>query len=234
MSGVRRAVQHYEMIKDGDFIVVGLSGGKDSVALLVALAEMRRFYPVSYELAAVTVDMGFAGDNEKFSALESFCNDIGVSYRIEKTLISQIVFEERKEKNPCSLCAKLRRGALNNVALEMGASKVALGHHLDDAAETFMMSVMHEGRIGCFSPVTWYDDRAFSVIRPLIYTPERDIKALVRKMALPVIESSCPENGNTERAEMKKYLRTFDDRYHGLYKRILGAMERREIDGWRE
>lgn len=232
MSGVRRAVQHYEMIENGDRIVVGLSGGKDSIALLVALAEMRKFYPVPYELAAVNVDMGFA--NGKYTELENFCNDINVPYRSEKTQISQIVFEERKEKNPCSLCAKLRRGALNNAALEWGANKVALGHHLDDAAETFMMSVMHEGRIGCFSPVTWYDDKAFSVIRPLIYTKERDIKALVRVAELPVIESSCPENGNTERAEMKKYLRTFDDLHRGLYKRIIGAMERREIDGWHE
>lgn len=232
MSGVRRAVQHYDMIADGDRLVVGLSGGKDSSALLLALANMREFLPVKYDLAAVTVDMGFPGYRDKLAVLERFCADLGVEYRIVGTQIAQIVFDERKEKNPCALCAKLRRGALNNAALEWGANKIALGHHLDDAVETFMMSVMHEGRIGCFSPVTWYDDRRFFVIRPLIYTTEREVKALVRAAELPVVESSCPENGNTEREEMKKYLRTFDDLHRGLYKRVLGALERREIDGW--
>lgn len=232
MSGVRRAVQHYDMIADGDRIVVGLSGGKDSSALLFALAKMREFFPVKYDLSAVTVDMGFPGYREKLAVLERFCADLGVEYRIVETQIAQIVFEERKEKNPCALCAKLRRGALNNAALEQGADRIALGHHLDDAVETFMMSVMHEGRIGCFSPVTWYDDREFFVIRPLIYTTEREVKALMRAAELPVVESSCPENGNTEREEMKKYLRTFDDLHRGLYKRVLGALERREIDGW--
>ena len=232
MSGVRRAVQHYEMIADGDRIVVGLSGGKDSSALLLTLAKMREFLPVKYDLAAVTVDMGFPGSRGKLAVLEQFCDGLGVEYRIVETRIAQIVFDERKEKNPCALCAKLRRGALNNAALEWGANKIALGHHLDDAVETFMMSVMHEGRIGCFSPVTWYDDRRFFVIRPRIYTTEREVKALVRAAELPVVESSCPENGNTEREEMKKYLRTFDDLHRGLYKRVLGALERREIDGW--
>lgn len=232
LSGVRRAVQHYDMIRPDDHIVVGLSGGKDSTALLAVLAAMRMFFPIPYRLSAVTVNMGFPDSHEKLHVLEQFCSELQVEYRIVETQIAQIVFEERKEKNPCSLCAKLRRGALNNAALEIGAAKIALGHHLDDAVETFMMSVMHEGRIGCFSPVTWYDDQQFSVIRPLIYTPEREIKALVRAAGLPVIESSCPENGNTEREEMKLYLRTFDDRHHGLYKRVLGALERREIDGW--
>jgi len=232
LSGVRRAVQHYDMIHPNDHIVVGLSGGKDSTALLAVLAALRTFFPIPYRLSAVTVDMGFANSLEKFHILEHFCAELQVEYRIIETQIAQIVFEERQEKNPCSLCAKLRRGALNNAALEMGAAKIALGHHLDDAVETFMMSVMHEGRIGCFSPVTWYEDQQFSVIRPLIYTPEREIKALVRTAGLPVIESSCPENGNTEREEMKLYLRTFDDRHRGLYKRVLGALERREIDGW--
>ena len=232
LSSVRRAVQHYDMIRPEDHIVVGLSGGKDSTALLAVLAAMRTFFPIPYRLSAVSVDMGFANSLKKLHLLENFCTELQVEYRIIETQIAQIVFEERHEKNPCSLCAKLRRGALNNAALEMGAGKIALGHHLDDAVETFMMSVMHEGRIGCFSPVTWYEDQQFSVIRPLIYTPEREIKALVRAAGLPVIESSCPENGNTEREEMKLYLRTFDDRHRGLYKRVLGALERREIDGW--
>ena len=184
MSGVRRAVQHYGMIADGDRIAVGLSGGKDSSALLFALAKMREFLPVRFDLFAVTVDMGFADSRGKLTVFEEFCAGLGVEYRIADTQIAQIVFDERKEKNPCALCAKLRRGALNNTALSMGANKIALGHHLDDAVETFMMSVMHEGRIGCFSPVTWYEDQQFSVIRPLLYTTEREVKALVRAAAL--------------------------------------------------
>ncbi len=234
LSTVRQAVQHYDMIAPGDRIVVGLSGGKDSTALLYALAKMRTFYPNRYDLRAVTVDMGFPDVREKLAVLEHFCNDLDVSYTIVETKIAQIVFDERKEKNPCSLCAKLRRGALNDAALAMGATRIALGHHLDDAVETFMMSVMHEGRIGCFSPVTWYDDQRFFVIRPFVYTTERDIKSLVRAANLPVVESSCPENGNTEREEMKQYLRAFDNRHRGLYKRVLGALERRAIDGWHE
>ncbi len=234
MSSVRRAIQHYDMIQNGDKIAVGMSGGKDSAALLMTLAKMREFLPVHYDLCAITVDMGFSGFRDKLTVLASFADSLGVEYKIVDTQIAEVVFEARQEKNPCSLCAKLRRGALNNTALDMGANKIALGHHLDDAVETFMMSLMHEGRIGCFSPVTWYDDREFYVIRPLLYTPERDVRALVRAAALPVIDSSCPENGNTERAEMEKYLRTFDNMHHGLYRRILGSMERREIDGWYE
>lgn len=232
MSLVRQAVSHYDMIHDGDKIAVGMSGGKDSAALLFALAHMREFMPVKYDLCAVTVDMGFDGWHEKLTALSDFANALDVEYQIVDTQIARIVFEEKKVKNPCSLCAKLRRGALNSAAAEMGANKVALGHHLDDAVETFMMSLMHEGRIGCFSPVTWYEDSRFFVIRPLVYTPEREVRALVRAANLPVIESDCPENGHTERAEMKKYLRSFDVLHRGLYKRILGAMERGGIDGW--
>lgn len=234
LSTTRQAVQHYDMIADGDRIVVGLSGGKDSTALLYALAHMRDFYPKKYALSAVSVDMGFPGFREKLAVFESFCETLAVPYTVVDTQIAKIVFEERREKNPCSLCAKLRRGALNSAALAMGATRIALGHHLDDAVETFMMSMMHEGRIACFSPVTWYDDRRFFVIRPLIYTTERDVKALVRAANLPVVESDCPENGNTERETMKQYLRTFDERHRGLYKRVLGSLERREIDGWHE
>lgn len=232
MSYVRQAVNHYDMIHDGDKIAVGMSGGKDSSALLFALAKMREFMPVKYDLCAITVDMGFSGFREKLQVFTDFAKTLDVEYRIVETQIARIVFDEKKIKNPCSLCAKLRRGALNSAAAEMGANRVALGHHMDDAVETFMMSLMHEGRIGCFSPVTWYEDNQFFVIRPLIYTPEREVKALVKTACLPVIESDCPENGHTERAEMKKYLRSFDILHRGLYKRLLGAIERGGIDGW--
>ena len=232
LSTVRQASERYGMIEDGARIAVGLSGGKDSAALLLALAKMQPFYPKKYTLSAVTVDMGFPDTD--WTPLQAWCESLGIGYRIARTQIAQIVFEERQEKNPCSLCAKLRRGALMNEAEAMGADTLALGHHLDDAAETFMMTLMHEGRIGCYSPVTVYDDRGISVIRPLIYTREKDIRALIREENLPIVKSSCPEDGHTEREEMKKLLMDFDRAHRGLHKRILGAMERRQIDGWGE
>lgn len=230
LSTTRQAAEKYSMIDDGDRIAVGLSGGKDSAALLLALAKMQPFYPKKYSLCAVTVDMGFP--NADFSPLAEWCESMGVEYRISRTQIAQIVFEERREKNPCSLCAKLRRGALMNEVTAMGANRLALGHHLDDAVETFMMTLMHEGRIGCYSPVTVYDDRGVTVIRPLIYTKESDIRSAVRVENLPIVKSSCPEDGHTEREAMKQLLCGFDREHRGLYKRVLGAMERRQIDGW--
>lgn len=233
LSTVRQAAEHYEMIDDGDTVAVGLSGGKDSSALLLALAKMRTFYPKKFSLCAVTVDMGFSGGSEVFRPIEEWCASLDVSLYTVKTEIAKIVFEERSEKNPCSLCAKLRRGALINEAVRVGANKLALGHQLEDAVETFMMSLMYEGRIGCFMPVTVYEDTGISVIRPLVYTRESDIKAVVRAENIPVARSLCPENGHTERAEMKELLRTFDREHRGVYKRILGAMERKETDGWK-
>lgn len=233
MSKVRRAVQSYDMISDGDKIAVGLSGGKDSIALLYALWHMRDFFPKKYDVVGISVDLGFRDSMGLFDPLLDFCLKHGIEYRIVKTEIASIVFDERKESNPCSLCSKLRRGALSTESAAIGANKIALGHHLDDAVETFMMSLWHEGRIGCFSPVTWYDDRNISVIRPLIYTKESDIRSLVKKAALPCVKSLCPEDGNTEREHIKEYLHSFDREHRGLYRRILGAMERGEIDGWR-
>lgn len=233
LSTTRQALEHYEMIEDGDMIAVGLSGGKDSSALLLALAVMRTFYPKKYGLCAITVDMGFAGGEDSFKPVEEWCRKLDVPLYTVKTEIAKIVFEERREKNPCSLCAKLRRGALMGEALRVGAGKVALGHQLEDAVETFMMSLMHEGRIGCFMPVTVYENTGISVIRPLIYTKESDIRSVVKAENIPVVKSLCPEDGHTERAEMKELLRTFDKEHRGVYKRILGAMERKETDGWR-
>ena len=233
MSKVRQAVQSYDMISDGDKIAVGLSGGKDSIALLYALWRMRDFFPKKYDVVGISIDLGFKGCIGYFDPLSDFCLGCGIEYKIVKTEIASIVFDERKEPNPCSLCSKLRRGALSAESAAVGANKIALGHHLDDAVETFMMSLLYEGRIGCFSPVTWYEDRKISVIRPLIYTKESDIRSLVKKVCLPCLKSPCPEDGNTEREHMKEYLHSFDREHRGLYRRILGAMERGEVDGWR-
>ncbi len=236
LSRVRQAVQHYGMISRGDRIAVGVSGGKDSVALLYALAEMRRFYPEPYEVAAVTVDMGFRNGefDAVFAPIARFCEELGVEHRVIRTQIAQIVFEERREPNPCSLCAMLRRGALNNACAEMGCGKLALGHHKDDVVETFMMNLLHEGRIGCFEPVTVYENIGLTVIRPLCYTEERMVKALVAAGAIPVAKSLCPEDGHTERQAMHEWLMGFEREHRGAYRRVFGALERRGVDGWHE
>jgi tRNA(Ile)-lysidine synthase TilS/MesJ len=232
-SRIRQAAEKYGMICAGDRIAVGLSGGKDSAALLYALAHMRTFYPVPYELAAVTVDPGFPESDGLYAPLTEFCASLGVEHRIVKTDIAAVVFDGRKEKNPCSLCAKMRRGALSEEVLRAGASKLALGHHMDDAAATFLMNLTEGGRIGCFSPVTVYEDKGFSVIRPLIYSREREIRALVRAASLPAVKSPCPADGETARAEAARTLRELDAKRRGIYARIVGALERGEVDGWK-
>ena len=231
-SRVRQAAERYGMISPGDRIVVGLSGGKDSAALLYVLAHLRRFWPEPFELTGLSVDPGFPGGEGMFDSTAAFCASLGVEYRIVKTDIYGIVFGERREKNPCSLCAKMRRGALSGETEALGATKLALGHHMDDAAATLLMSLTAGGRIGCFSPVTVYEDKGFSVIRPLIYCREREIRALVRAAELPTVKSPCPEDGETERAEAAELLRELDARHRGVYRRLIGAMERAGIDGW--
>ena len=234
LSHVRKASQHYGMIAPDDLVVVGMSGGKDSAALLYALAAMRRFYPVPYEVAGVSIDLGFPDTDGLFTPVADLCRDLGVEYRIVKTEIAPIVFEARREKNPCSLCAKMRRGALTDAVRTMGGTKLALGHHLDDAAETFLLSLLEDGRIGSFSPVTVYEDRGISVIRPLIYAREYEIRALVRAASLPVVKSPCPEDGNTARAEMRELMKSLGKTHRGLPEKLVGALERRGIDGWSE
>lgn len=220
------------MIDDGDVIAVGISGGKDSVALLYSLAKLREFYPKKFDLCGVSIDLGFDKSGNMFSETQKLMNELGVRYEIVKTQIFDIVFEERKEKNPCALCAKLRRGALVDAAKAMGATKLALGHHLNDTVETFMLTLMYEGRIGCFSPVTVYDDNGISVIRPMIYATESEVRALVKSADLPIAKNPCPNDGESKREEMKEYLRSFDKEHRGLYNRIIGALERGNIDGW--
>ena len=222
------------MIAAGDRIAVGLSGGKDSAALLYALVHMRRFYPQPYELVAVSVDPGFPGGEELFAPVSAFCASLGVEHRLVRTGIYGVVFGERKEKNPCSLCAKMRRGALSSEAVSAGANRLALGHHMDDAAATFLMSLTTAGRIGCFSPVTVYEDRGLSVIRPLIYCREREIRALVRAAGIPTVKNPCPADGGSERTETEELLRELDRRHRGVYARIIGAMERAGVDGWKD
>ena len=221
LSTVRQAVDKYGMIEENDTVAVGLSGGKDSIALLTSLDRLKNFYPKKFSVVGISVDMGFDDAGDIFAPVREFCAEHEIPYHIEKTKIKEIVFDVRKEKNPCSLCAKLRRGALVSCAKELGAGKLALGHHLDDAAETFMLTLVNEGRIGCYSPVTVYEDTAVTVIRPLIYTREADIRSLVKKENLPVVKSPCPEDGNTDRAEIKNVIRELEINHRGLKKRII-------------
>ena len=231
LSFVRRAVDDYNMIEDGDKIAVGVSGGKDSLALLATLAALRRFYPKRFEIAAITIDMGFEGGD--FTPIEEFCHSLDVEYKIVRTEIAKIIFDVRKEPNPCSLCARMRRGSLHAAAQELGCNKVALGHHYDDAIETFIMNLFFEGRLGCFSPVTYLSNRKITLIRPLIYSQEKDVNYFARRQTLPVIKSLCPEDKATERENIKNLLSSLERDNKGLKHRIFGAMCKGEIDGFK-
>ncbi|MBQ2718505.1 MAG: tRNA 2-thiocytidine(32) synthetase TtcA [Clostridia bacterium] len=230
LSFMRRAVDDYGMIADGDRIAVGISGGKDSLTLLTGLSELRRFYPHPFTLVGVTVDMGFPGSD--FGAIAEFCRERDILYHVERTDIAKIIFEERKEPNPCSLCARMRRGVLHGAAKELGCNKVALGHHFDDAVETFMLNLFFEGRLGCFSPVTYLSNRDLTMIRPLLYAKEKDVEYFVRRNPLPIVESLCPEDKHTERESMKALLRTLERKNPGLRHRIFHAMCEGRIDGF--
>lgn len=232
LSHVRKAVEEYSMIENGDKIAVGISGGKDSLTLLCALAHLRIFLKKDFQLVAVTIDMGF--ESSDFSAIADLCKELEVEYKVVPTQIYEIIFNVRKEKNPCSLCARMRRGALHDAAKEIGCNKIALGHHFDDVAETFMLNLFFEGRIGAFAPVTYLSRKDLTLIRPLIYTREKEIKSFSNKESLPVTKSPCPADGHTERAKMKDYLAIFDKEHPGLYNRIVGAIQRGEVDGFHE
>lgn len=230
LSYVRRAVDDYGMIADGEKIAVGVSGGKDSVILLMALAALRRFYPNRFELEAITLDMGFDGTD--FSSIAELCEALDVNYTLVKTDIKAVVFDIRQETNPCALCAKMRKGALNEKALELGCKKVALGHHNEDAIETFFLSLFYEGRLNCFSPVTYLDRKEVTLIRPLVYTPEKLIKSFVKANNVPIVKNLCPADGNTKREKMKEFVAEKFKEDKGFKERVFGAMVR-GLDGWK-
>lgn len=230
LSYVRRAVDQYHMIEEGDVIAVGVSGGKDSLALLATLANLRRFYPKKFEFKAITLEMGY--EEMDFTPVAELCKKLDVEYITRQTDIKTIVFDIRQEENPCSLCAKMRRGALNDTAKQCGCNKVALGHHYDDVIETVMMSLLYEGRFNCFLPMTYLNRRDITVIRPMIYAPEAYIKSLVRRLELPVVHNPCPADGNTKREEIKQLIRTLEHQNHGVRQRIFGAIQRYPLRGW--
>lgn len=230
LSFARRAVQDYDMIETGDVIAVGVSGGKDSLALLLTLWNLSLFYPKKFEVVALTIDMGFEGSD--FSPIERLCDELGIRYRVVKSNIAEIIFNERKEANPCALCAKMRRGMIHDAAKEMGANKVALGHNFDDLLETFMMNLFNEGRIGAFSPVTYLDRKDITVIRPLALAYEKDIIYFINSNELPIIKSLCPEDKFTDREKYKQMLYSMDRERVGTMHRLFEAMKKSDVDGW--
>lgn len=222
-SYTRRAIKDYEMIESDDKIAIGISGGKDSLTLLYALAGMRKFYPEKYELIAISVDLGMG--IQKLDEIEKLCNDLEVPFYVEKTQIGNIVFEERKESNPCALCAKMRKGALNKKALELGCNKIAYAHHKDDIVETMMLSLLYEGRFNSFSPVTYLDDTKLTVIRPMMYVSEAEVIGFKNRMNLPVAKNPCPADGYTKREYVKQLVAKLNKENPGVKDRMFTAIE---------
>ena len=232
LSYMRSACQQYEMITDGDRIAVGVSGGKDSMALLAAMADLRLFYPQKFELVAITLDPRFGGEDADYSAIEEFCREREIEYIIKRTQLAEVIFDIRKESNPCSLCARMRRGALHDAAKAAGCNKIALGHHLDDVAETFIMNLFNGGTLDCFMPVTYLSRKDIYMIRPMIFARESDCARVVRKGNLPIVKSKCPADGTTERQEVKEVLNSLEKKYGNVRDKILGAMQRKQINGY--
>lgn len=232
MSYVRRAVDDYHMIEDGDKIAVGISGGKDSLTMLYALHGLKRFYPKKFEIHAVTVDLGF--QNLNLDKIKEICEDLQVEYTIVTTEIAKIIFEDRKESNPCSLCAKMRKGALNDAIKAAGCNKVAYAHHKDDVVETMLMSLIFEGRFHTFSPVTYLDRMDLTVIRPLMYMNEADVIGFINKYEVPVVKSPCPADGNTKREYIKQLLRNLNLENPGVKERMFTAIQTGNLKGWTE
>lgn len=231
LSRLRRAAEDYCMIDDGDRIAVGVSGGKDSLAALMAMKNLQRFYPKKFYLEAVTIDMGF--DNMDFSAVAALCRENDIPYHTEKSDIKQIIFDYRQEENPCSLCANLRRGAMCTAAKSRDINKIVYGHHFDDVVNTFFLSLFFEGRLNCFAPVTYLERMDITVLRPLIYVEEKDIVRFAERVALPVVKSTCPADKHTKRQYVAEVLNSLEQENPGLKKRIFTAVQKSDIKGWK-
>lgn len=226
LSLVRRCVEDYDMIQAGDRVAVGVSGGKDSLVTLAALRKLSEFYPKPFTVEAITLDMGGTDDRPgaDFSPVRAWCGANGVPFHLVKSEISHIIFDIRKEKNPCSMCAKMRRGALHNALLDLGITKIALGHHFDDAVETFFLSLFYEGRLSCFQPVTELTRTGITQLRPLLYCGEGMVRGAAARNALPVVKNPCPADGFTKRQEVKELVKELEHKYPGLKERVFGSM----------
>lgn len=225
LSLTRKAINDYKMIKDGDKIAIGVSGGKDSTALLAILAAYKKFAPEKFDIVAINIDLGFKDtDPEQVKKLREYCESVNVPLHIEHTQIAQIIFDERKEKSPCSLCSKMRRGALNSIAISLGCNKLALAHHADDIIDTFFLSLLHEGRLSTFMPVSFMDRTGITLIRPFIYAEEKYLEGLCRRYDLPIVHNPCPEDKHTRREDMKQLVEELDDRFPQSKKLMMSAI----------
>lgn len=229
---VRAAVEKYDMIQAGDQIAVGVSGGKDSLFLLCALQELSRYYPRHFSVTAITADPCFGGEETDFSQVEALCQRLEIPYILKRTDLGPLIFEEMKEKNPCSMCAKMRRGILHNICVENGFNKIALGHHFDDAVQTFFMNLCYGGKLGCFSPKSYLSRKDITMIRPLIFCQERDIQNAAARMELPVVKSRCPADGVTARKDAAELLARLEKQFPDIKMKVMGAMQRSGLDGW--
>lgn len=229
---MRKAIQEFDLIQDGDKIAVGVSGGKDSLVLLEGLVRLKRFIGINYEVTAITLDPRFGGTDGDYSAVEKMCQRLGVNFILKRTHIGEIVFDIRHETNPCSLCARMRRGALHDAAKEAGCNKIALGHNYDDAVETFVMNLFNEGRLGCFAPKSYLSRKDITMIRPLVFAPEKEVRNAAKRSGLEVVKSKCPADGHTSREETKRFLAERNKADKGFSDRIFGAVRRAGLDGW--
>ena len=230
VSLTRKAIEEYDMIKKNARVAVGVSGGKDSMVLMAALQDLSKYHPNNFSVVGISIDPGFGGD---FDPIRKFADSIGVEYHVKKTEFKEIIFDVRKESNPCSLCSKMRRGALNDMAAEYGCDTIALGHHNDDVLETFFLSLIYEGRLNCFSPVTYLSRSDIMQIRPMIYVRERDIRGVLRHNDIPVMPKLCPADGVTKREYMKDLIKRLEkETTPGLKKRLFHAIQYSDIDGW--
>ena len=229
---MRKAIVQYDMLQDGDKVCVGVSGGKDSVALTLAMAQLQKYIDIKFDLVAVTLDPQFYSKATDYSQLEELFREKGIEYVIKRTDIGPIIFDQRKEENPCSLCARMRRGALHDVAKELGCNKIALGHHLDDAIETFYMNLWNEGRIGTFSPVTYLSRKDVTMIRPMALAVESDVVAAVNQMKMPIVKSACPADGVTNRQNMKDFITEKCKTDPSFRAKSLNAFQKKDLDGW--
>lgn len=229
---LRKALEHYNMIEEGDKIAVALSGGKDSITLLMGLKSLQRFYPKDFEIVAISINPGFEFFNSDF--LKNTCSKIGVEFIEAKSDIKEIVFDIRKEKNPCSLCANLRRGILNSTAIEHGCNKLALGHNEDDVLETFFLNMLYAGNLNTFAPVSYMDRSQITLIRPLVYAPEKEIKKFIKRQNIEVMPKNCPMDGISKREEIKDMLYKLTVQIPNVRANLMGAIKRANINGWKE
>lgn len=232
LGHLRRAIQEFDLIQDGDKIAVGVSGGKDSLVLLKGLFLLKRFIGIEYSLVAITLDPVFSGEITDYTPVQEMCDEMGIEYHVIRTQIGEIVFDIRHEARPCSLCARMRRGALHDAAKKYGCNKIALGHHYDDAVETFVMNLFIEGRIGCFSPKAYLSIKDLWMIRPLALAPESEIRRAAKKENIVIVKSKCPVDGFTSRQTTKEFLREREKTDPGFTYRLFGAMRRAGVDGW--